>query len=91
MMLTPVAAGVPARQSAMGDRRQRVHELVLALLARQGDLELLEGDGSLPAGPGVDPGQWLERNRRLVQRYQGLVRTAATLDTLIDQELGDQL
>ena len=70
----------------MNDRRQRIHELVLALLALQGDLDLLAGDGpGLPAG---DPGNWIERNRRVVQRYQSLVRSAVTLDALVDQELG---
>ncbi|MFM7264284.1 MAG: hypothetical protein ACKOZW_01540 [Cyanobium sp.] len=70
----------------MSDRRQRIHELVLALLAHQDDLDLLAGDGTgLPAG---DPGNWIERNRRVVQRYQALVRSAVTLDALVDQELG---
>ena len=69
----------------MVDRRQRIHELVLALLAQQNDLELLAGDGSgLPAG---DAGNWIERNRRVVQRYQALVRSAVTLDALVDQEV----
>ncbi len=69
----------------MRDRRQRIHELVVALLAQQSDLELLAGDGSgLPAG---DAGNWIERNRRVVQRYQALVRSAVTLDALVDQEV----
>ncbi|MBE9155013.1 hypothetical protein IQ216_01970 [Cyanobium sp. LEGE 06143] len=68
----------------MSDRRQRIHELVLTLLAQQQDLELLSGDSTaLPSG---DPGNWIERNRRVVQRYQALVRSAVTLDALIDQE-----
>jgi hypothetical protein len=72
----------------MSHRRQRIHELVLALLAQQGDLELLDGDASaLPAG---DPGIWIERNRRVVQRYQALVRSAVTLDALVDQEVGGE-
>jgi hypothetical protein len=80
----------------MNDRRQRIHALVLALLARQDDLELLDGDhaatGGGPLGGSSDPGSWLEHNRRVVRRYQGLVRTAVTLDALIEQELGnDQL
>ncbi len=78
----------------MADRRQRIHELVLALLARQGELELLDGDG-LGRGPGAqgNPAGWLERNRRILQQYQALVRTAATLDALVEQEAGrgDQL
>ncbi len=73
----------------MRDRRERIHELVLALLAQQKDLELLNGDGtSLPAG---DAGNWLERNRRVVLRYQALVRSAVTLDALVDQEVGGSL
>ena len=68
----------------MSDRRQRIHELLLALLAQQRDLELLAGDGAgLPSG---DASNWIERNRRAVQRYQALVRSAATLDALVEQE-----
>ena len=41
----------------MSDRRKRIHDLVLALLAQQKDLELLAGDGTcLPSG---DPGNWI--------------------------------
>jgi hypothetical protein len=70
-------------------RRQRIHELVLALIAQQNSLELLDGDntGNLAAAQGNSAG-WLERNRRVVQRYQSLVRSAVTLDALVDQELG---
>ena len=72
------------------DRRQRIHELVLALIHQQNDLDLLDGDhtGSLAAAQG-NPAGWLERNRRVVQRYQALVRSAATLDALVDQEVGE--
>jgi hypothetical protein len=68
----------------MSDRRQRIHELVLALLAQAGALELLDGEHTLETS---DPGGWLERNRRVVQQYQAVVRSAVTLDALIDQEL----
>ncbi len=73
----------------MSDRRQRIHELVLALLAQQSDLELLDGDGNGSGLPHADPGGWIERNRRVVQRYQALVRSAVTLDALIDQEVSN--
>jgi hypothetical protein len=82
----------------MSDRRQRIHELVLALIQRQEGLELLDGDGqglglgsASRSSSAQDPANWLERNRRLVQRYQALVRTAVTLDALIDQEVAGQL
>ena len=34
--------------TVISHRRQRIHELVLALLAQQGDLELLDGDAGAP-------------------------------------------
>jgi len=73
------------------DRRQRIHELVLALINQQNDLDLLDGDhtGSLAAAQG-NPAGWLERNRRVVQHYQALVRSAVTLDALVEQEMGAQ-
>jgi len=78
------ASGPPAQRKQ--DRRQRISDLVLALIGQQGELELLDGGGQVPAA-GADAASWLERNRRLIQRYQSLVRTAATLDALIDQEV----
>jgi hypothetical protein len=78
------ASGPPAQRKQ--DRRQRISDLVLALIGQQGELELLDGGGQVPAA-GADAASWLERNRRLIQRYQSLVRTAATLAALIDQEI----
>jgi hypothetical protein len=79
----------------MTDRRARIHALVLALLGGQEDLGLLEEDHAIRLSHGRDAGGqggWLERNQRLVKRYQALVRTAITIDALIEQELGlDQL
>jgi hypothetical protein len=73
------------------DRRQRLHDLVVALIAQQGDLDLLDEDnsGSLAVAQG-NPAGWLERNRRVVQRYQALVRSAATLDALVEQEASER-
>jgi hypothetical protein len=85
-------------KAARLQRRRRLHELVLALIGQQGDLELLDGDALLGGNGGSmasrdsakrDPASWLDHNRRLIQRYQALVRTAATLDALIDQEVGE--
>ena len=33
-----------------------------------------------------DPARWLDRNRRIVLQYRALVRTAVTLDALLDSE-----
>ena len=73
------------------DRRQRLHDLVVALIAQQGDLDLLDDDnsGSLAVAQG-NPAGWLERNRRVVQHYQALVRSAATLDALVEQEASER-
>ena len=68
------------------ERRQRIHELVVALISQQDGLELLDGDNPGLASAGSDAAGWLERNRRLVQRYSALVRTAVTIDALVDQE-----
>ncbi|MFN9546502.1 MAG: hypothetical protein ACK6AD_05450 [Cyanobacteriota bacterium] len=77
----------------MTDRRQRIHELVLALLARQEDLELLREDGAaLDPNPSERPGhagQAMKRSQRVIRQYQALVHSALTLDALIDQELAD--
>ncbi len=69
-------------------RRQRIHELVLALLSRQGEIDLLGGDAP---GGGGEAGLWLERNQRVVQHYQAVVRSAITLDALIDQDISGEL
>jgi hypothetical protein len=77
----------------MADRRQRIHELVLALLARQDDLELLLDDsGALSPIPGErsnHPGQAMKRSQRIIRQYQALVHSAVTLEALIDQELAE--
>lgn len=76
------------------ERRQRLHELLLALIAQQSELELMDAErpGGITTSSGVeapaDAARWLDRNRRVLQRYQALVRTAVTLDALLDGEEG---
>ena len=73
-------------------RRDRLHELLLALIAQQDDLELMDSEGPAGFSRGgssegpADAARWMERNRRVLQRYQALVRTAVTLDALLDGE-----
>ena len=38
------------------------------------------------ASSGAAPARWLDQNRRILHRYQALVRTAVTLDALVDAE-----
>ena len=67
------------------ERRQRLHELVLALIAREEELPLM--DEAWPdASSGAAPARWLDQNRRTLHRYQALLRTAVTLDALVDAE-----
>ncbi len=73
------------------DRRRRLHELVVALIQQQGELELLDGeaprfDAGASSAQSHDPARWLDRNRRILQRYQALVRSAVTIDALLDAE-----
>ena len=67
------------------ERRQRLHELVLALIATEEDLPLMDEEWP-EASSGGAPARWLDQNRRTLHRYQSLVRTAVTLDALVDAE-----
>ena len=87
------ATGVDvAGNDAQAERRQRLHELLLALIARQEDLALMDADApsGLTSSGAVEgaseAARWLDRNRRVLQHYQSLVRTAVTLDALLDAE-----
>ena len=71
--------------SPSSERRQRLHDLLLALIAREEDLPLMDSENPQLEG-GMAPGRWLDQNRRTLQRYQALVRTAVTLDALLDAE-----
>ena len=48
-------------------RRQRLHELLLALIAREEDLPLIDAERPALDG-GTAPGRWLDQNRRTLQR-----------------------
>ena len=67
------------------ERPQRLHELVLALIAREEELLLMDEEWP-EVSSGAAPARWLDQNRRTLHRYQALVRTAVTLDALIDSE-----
>ena len=76
------------------DRRQRLHDILLAILSQQDDLELMDLDNPSAFASEVyryssgDSARLLERNQRVLQHYQALVRTAVTLDALLDAEDG---
>ena len=75
----------------MSDRRKRLHELLLALINKQDYLELIEDDSndlakSFSENEARDFSKSIERNRKILKKYHSLIRTAVTLDALMDSE-----
>ena len=75
----------------MIDRRTRLHELLVALIKKESHFELIEDDSSnLNANhlkkDSVNFSKVIERNRKILSKYQSLVRSAVTLDALMDSE-----
>tara|TARA_B100000963_G_scaffold211341_1_gene184190 strand:+ start:4 stop:255 length:252 start_codon:yes stop_codon:yes gene_type:complete len=75
----------------LSDRRKRLHELLLALINKQDYLELIEDDSkdlgkSFSENQSRDVSKSIERNRKILKKYHSLVRTAVTLDALMDSE-----
>ena len=75
----------------MSERRKRLHELLLALINKQDYLELIEDDSndlarSFSENHPRDFSKSIERNRKILKKYHSLVRTAVTLDALMESE-----
>ena len=75
----------------MSDRRKRLHELLLALINKEADFDLIEVDSSefnstYSKNNSVNFSQVIERNRKILNKYQSLIKTAVTLDALMDSE-----
>ena len=75
----------------MSERRKRLHELLLALIKKQDYLELIEDDSkdltkSFSDNDSRDFSKSIDRNRKILKKYHSLVRTAVTLDALMDSE-----
>ena len=75
----------------MSKRRKRLHELLLALVNKQDHFELIEDDSenlkkTFSHNDSQDFSKVIERNRKILKKYQSLVRTAVTLDALMDSE-----
>ena len=72
-------------------RRSRLHEILIALINQQKDLELLEDGVQVFTNPinhseKYDSSKIIERNQRIIRKYQSLVRSAITLDALLESE-----
>ena len=75
----------------MSDRRKRLHELLLTLINKESNFELIEEDSSdLSASYSeqdtANLSRVIEKNRKIIKRYQSIIRTAVTLDALMDSE-----
>ena len=75
----------------MSERRKRLHELLLALISKQDFFELIDEDSedltnSFSENDSRDFSKLIERNRKILKKYHSLVRTAVTLDALMDSE-----
>ena len=72
-------------------RRFRLHEILIALINQQKDLELMD-DGaqifnkSIDHSEKYDSSKIIERNQRIIKKYQSLVRSAIALDALLESE-----
>ena len=75
----------------MSERRKRLHDLLLTLINKESNFELIEADsGDLITNfsdkDTVNLSRVIEKNRKIIKRYQAIVRTAVTLDALMDSE-----
>jgi len=75
----------------LSERRTRLHELLLALINKQDFFELIDEDSedltnSFSENDSRDFSKLIERNRKILKKYHSLVRTAVTLDALMDSE-----
>ena len=75
-------------------RRSRLHEILIALINQQKDLELMDDGVQVFKNPinhseKYDSSKIIERNQRIIKKYQSLVRSAITLDALLESEQYD--
>ena len=76
------------------DRRNRLHEILIALINQQNDLELMDDvaqtfNKSIDHSKKYDSSKIIERNQRIIKKYQSLVRSAIALDALLESEVFD--
>ena len=72
-------------------RRSRLHEILIALIKQQKDLELMDDgvqgfENHNNYSEKYDPSKIVERNQRIIKKYQSLVRSAIALDALLESE-----
>ncbi len=75
----------------MSDRRKRLHELLLALINKLDYFEFIEDESEelsykFSEKNSIDFSKVIERNRKILKKYNSLIKTAVTLDALMDSE-----
>tara|TARA_Y100001978_G_C23600653_1_gene388570 strand:- start:166 stop:417 length:252 start_codon:yes stop_codon:yes gene_type:complete len=75
----------------LSERRKRLHDLLLTLINKESDFELIEEDSNNLAASysekdNINLSRLINKNRKILKKYQSLVRTAVTLDSLLDSE-----
>ena len=79
------------KRDFLSDRRKRLHELLIALINKEADFELIEENSdeftsNISNNEIVNFSKVIKKNRKILKKYQSLVRSAVTLDTLMDSE-----
>ena len=75
----------------LSERRKRLHDLLLTLINKDSEFEFIEEDSSdltssYSEKDTLNLSRVIEKNRKIIKRYQAIVRTAVTLDALMDSE-----
>ena len=75
-------------------RRSRLHQILIALINQQRNLELMDDGVQVFENPinhseKYDSSKIIERNQRIIKKYQSLVRSAIALDALLESEQYD--
>jgi len=75
----------------LSDRRKRLHDLLLTLINKDSEFEFIEEDSSdltssYSEKDTLNLSRVIEKNRKIIKRYQAIVRTSVTLDDLMDSE-----
>ena len=78
-------------ESKLSERRKRLHDLLLTLIDKDSNFEFIEEDSSdlsssYSEKDSLNLSRVIEKNRKIIKRYQAIVRTAVTLDALMDSE-----
>ena len=75
----------------LSERRKRLHDLLQTLINKDSEFEFIEEDSSdltssYSEKDTLNLSRVIEKNRKIIKRYQAIVRTAVTLDALMDSE-----